>query len=137
MFRLGFMIYVNYSEDLVNEALQIDISYNEESISNDIENLKKSVESKKSAMERNIDEFNTETSSMGFSTVHTSIIDYLNEKAQLEYLTLARSARTGSNAETQNVESSNAETQNVESSNAETQNVESSKPQTGGNTANV
>lgn len=91
----------NYVKNLVRESLQIDIEYDAETIDDDLQKLQQTVEQKKGDMQKNIEAFQEETSTVPFSTVHDSIIDYLNEKAALEYLQLASSARKGTTDDSQ------------------------------------
>ena len=98
----------DYVNCLVNESLQIDIEYNADTIDADIEKIRGTVEQKRDAMQKNIDNFQGSTSTLPFSTVHDSIIDYLNEKAALEYLELVKGARSGKSEDAQQIQTTQA-----------------------------
>lgn len=89
------MKYVNYTNRLVKESLQIDVEYNSDTIDDDISKMQSELDQTKETLQKTVEQFQETTSTVSFSSVHDSIVDYLNKKASLEYLQLVKQARAG------------------------------------------
>ena len=92
------MKYVNYTNRLVKESLQIDVEYNSDTIDDDISKMQSELDQTKETLQKTVEQFQETTSTVSFNSVHESIVDYLNKKASLEYLQLVKQARA-SNSE--------------------------------------
>jgi hypothetical protein len=85
--------------EVINEQLNIDIEYNQDTIESDIERLEKEVDD----LYRNIKSKSElfEIGELEYNEVNDSILEYLDKKTKLDYLTLNFKIKTNNFNEVQ------------------------------------
>jgi hypothetical protein len=84
--------YVPSIIEMIYEGIEIDVEYNPETVTRDIENLTKEVDDLQKKMDQ--DNIQFQSGEIEFNVINDDILNYLEKKQQLDYLSLTVRAKT-------------------------------------------